>query len=1107
MALKVVAADTSDLWTTAQIEINVLSAQQATEPAAGPPSLEADNFYALVVGIANYQNTDPLPAVASNDARAVADTLADPDYGGYPSQNVRLLLDSEATQAALTQALDALAQQIDTDSTVLFYFSGHTAQGETDEERYLLPVDVQPDALAQTALSDTMISQALDGLPAGTVIVVLDCSFAGAFGQKMARPGRAVLAAARGDEQAYLLPEGEYSLFTHHLLAGLRGGAYSADGFIRAAELFHYVLPRAAAGQTAQHPLLRTSRSNENVVVARYLGGKRTYLGRLSASSREALAWAEGARRALDGEALTPAYLLAGLFQKEDGPTRGLLTLIDGRDAVVAQLEAFSQAPADSFDTIESTSIEDWGALPLSPPVEQALAQAQELAGASAPIRSRHLLAGLIAVPESGVARWIAGLLGVDPPTLVEQTVGMPEIVPGLDALRQASRRLQPPQRIPTRPWYVTLKPPDQPNLLIGQEYTFTLRLHATEQPAGKLLRIPENTLDLTLFVETSGLQLAGERIRTLPVVEGRPMMPTAKTGPAVEGEDEGAEGEPEEDELAVRQLDLHLTPLLSGERELTVQLDPGGHVEGVKPVRLACPVQIEAPAELPDIPELVDRRTVPDPQPDVMLYVALVERPTGQQVVVHVTCRALGLDRQECARLDLDSREMAGLRQAAIRAAADADQAAPAHSGAGQRTFGALLFDRLMPPGSPLRHIYWAISELARRAEHPLAWLVIADQEALLPWEMVLPYSGEQIDDFLGARFNLAHWVGRQNFRLASEAPLWLLDLSHYHQKPDTLPRWQRLLGGDEMVYVEEQSGHLALMQPGSPFYGLHLLRYAEERRDGRIASAAVRSMGDESGQAVDRTKALLVYDRRLDFTRRRPVVGLSFVANAPAQRLRLSDRDTDVENGWVMPLLHAGSTALVGARWLVSAEADQLFYSTFYRLIRHGVSLGQAVREARLAVRQVFSYSSDWLAYAYYGHPVCQPYVVEPAEGFALFEVLDHPLDQAFQSGATYRFRASYRAQLPTWYNGRLRSLPATLQPFGVEADDLSVLVMPLDGRSPERYTLQPVSGGDDYQKVVEVSMPDAETTLPVLVQFTKGGEELQTLTLNFDVTGEGA
>jgi hypothetical protein len=239
------------------------------------------------------------------------------------------------------------------------------------------------------------------------------------------------------------------------------------------------------------------------------------------------------------------------------------------------------------------------------------------------------------------------------------------------------------------------------------------------------------------------------------------------------------------------------------------------------------------------------------------------------------------------------------------------------------------------------------------------------------------------------------------------------------------------------------------------------------------------------------------MVHDRRLDFTLRRPVVGLSFVDDQENVGWGLVGRDTQLVAGWMLPLMHAGATALVGARWAVAPRVDQLFYRTFYQALRSGMPLGWAVWIAREQVRLAFPERVDWLAYAHFGHPWCYPYLVRPAQGFTLFETINHPKGDPFLAGETYRFRASYRIEPPANYVGQLMARGMPLQ-----GENVSVLIMPLMGVMPKIYPLEPVVAGYDYQCIVPLTMPDTATQLSVMVQFQKDEQELHTLFLNLEV-----
>lgn len=257
-----------------------------------------DNAHALIVGIANYQHINKLPPTVLKDAQDVHDLLADPQHCGYPSNNVRLLLDAQATQTAIRQALDNLATRSNEDASVFLYISSHGGRIQSGPHagEYLLPVDVDytsDQSIGATAISGEEFTQALRAISARKVVVVLDCCHAAGIGQpkdatapalkiglsdryydvlKQGR-GRVILASSRSTEFSFVLPEAQNSLFTQHVLDGLRGGAPGQGGVIRIFDLFDYVQPKVTAAQPNQHPIFKAE-IEENFPVALYLGGK-----------------------------------------------------------------------------------------------------------------------------------------------------------------------------------------------------------------------------------------------------------------------------------------------------------------------------------------------------------------------------------------------------------------------------------------------------------------------------------------------------------------------------------------------------------------------------------------------------------------------------------------------------------------------------------------------------------------------------------------------------------------------------------------------------------------------------------------------------------------
>nr|MBC8446775.1 TIR domain-containing protein [Chloroflexota bacterium] len=179
------------------------------------------------------------------------------------------------------------------------YISSHGGRLETGPHagEYLLPADVDystGQSVAQTAISGAEFTEALRAIRARKVVVVFDCCHSGGIGQpkdatapaiktgfsesyydalKEGR-GRVILASSRSNEVSWVLPGAANSLFTQHLLAGLRGGIASDDGLIRIFDLFEYLQPRVTGDQSSQHPIFKAE-LEENFPVALRLGGQK----------------------------------------------------------------------------------------------------------------------------------------------------------------------------------------------------------------------------------------------------------------------------------------------------------------------------------------------------------------------------------------------------------------------------------------------------------------------------------------------------------------------------------------------------------------------------------------------------------------------------------------------------------------------------------------------------------------------------------------------------------------------------------------------------------------------------------------------------------------
>ena len=217
--------------------------------------------FALVVGANAGALGRPPLRYAHQDARAFSEVLV--QAGRFKSEDVQVLLDPRPKELLAT--LDAalgLAAAEPGGAMVLFYYSGHA------DETTLYPSG------RKLALKE--IRERLEGSDATLRIGILDaCRGGGWTGAKGLSPtssfevdaplqlqseGSILLASSSGIEDANEAAVLGGSIFTHHLIAALRGGAdLNEDGHVTVAEAFGYTRERtvrdsAVLTSAPQHP-------------------------------------------------------------------------------------------------------------------------------------------------------------------------------------------------------------------------------------------------------------------------------------------------------------------------------------------------------------------------------------------------------------------------------------------------------------------------------------------------------------------------------------------------------------------------------------------------------------------------------------------------------------------------------------------------------------------------------------------------------------------------------------------------------------------------------------------------------------------------------------
>jgi uncharacterized caspase-like protein/tetratricopeptide (TPR) repeat protein len=236
-------------------------------------------LWAVIVGVSRYKNLAPDAQLQypNRDAEEFAAFLRSPQGGGFPSTQIKMLLNEQATLSGIRTALGTwLARSAEPDDLVYVFFAGHgTVEGERDG--YLLAYDSDPQNLYATALSISELDKIIsERLRARLVVLMADACHSGRIGMasraleervlvnrfldEVGKSGQGVfrLLASRPDENSYEDKKwgGGHGVFSYYLLEGLKGKAdRDRDGVVRAGELLDYLSESVPTATNAlQHP-------------------------------------------------------------------------------------------------------------------------------------------------------------------------------------------------------------------------------------------------------------------------------------------------------------------------------------------------------------------------------------------------------------------------------------------------------------------------------------------------------------------------------------------------------------------------------------------------------------------------------------------------------------------------------------------------------------------------------------------------------------------------------------------------------------------------------------------------------------------------------------
>jgi metacaspase-1 len=201
-----------------------------------------NNKYAVVIGIANYPGKANDLWHADEGAREMAKALVN-EYG-FARDNIKLLLNGDATLEGIGAAIAWLEYMENSDSTVVFYFSGHSFQipDEGYPELGIGPLDSDTEADGYDEgigsydgypIVDSLLGAAFSTFESQKMTIILDgCNTGGMLDEgELVADGRVVCTAAGADQLAWDSPNNGSTVFSYAFAdqAILKG---KADGLL-----------------------------------------------------------------------------------------------------------------------------------------------------------------------------------------------------------------------------------------------------------------------------------------------------------------------------------------------------------------------------------------------------------------------------------------------------------------------------------------------------------------------------------------------------------------------------------------------------------------------------------------------------------------------------------------------------------------------------------------------------------------------------------------------------------------------------------------------------------------------------------------------------------
>ena len=237
------------------------------------------NKIAIIIGIEKYRSLKNIDApFANRDAnafRAYANRAL-----GIPNQNIKVLIDDEATRAETLKALTLWLPQAARGKAkdIYIFFAGHGLASDDGKNLYILPQDGDAALLQYTAISRLEMFELINKVKPNSVTMFFDTCYSGQTRDERMlvaglRPIRlleseqdkpnnfTIFTASNYDQTSGSIKEAKHGIFSYYLMKGMEGKAdLDSDKKITNGELIAYlkqnVTEEAFINNRQQEPML-----------------------------------------------------------------------------------------------------------------------------------------------------------------------------------------------------------------------------------------------------------------------------------------------------------------------------------------------------------------------------------------------------------------------------------------------------------------------------------------------------------------------------------------------------------------------------------------------------------------------------------------------------------------------------------------------------------------------------------------------------------------------------------------------------------------------------------------------------------------------------------